>query len=241
MNMKITGKHVGIIVGIIFVIAIGYWFLQNRSMSGTEALNPAEVTTLIETVGEYVVLPEGVDAGDVKVAAVQDATLLAKSSSFFKDAQNGDQLLIFPTKLILFRPSEKKVVNISAPAGLQQDTDVATNAAIASGNMAATSTNSVVVETLTEKLTVEIRNGSGIAGLAGKYKTVLGTDVTRATVSKTGNAANEDYSDTVIVYTKGKNISDIENVFKVKSIGALPPGEAAVSADVLVILGKNAK
>ncbi len=239
--MKITGKHVGIIVGFIFAIALGYWFLQNRSMNGTEALNPEQVKTLIATVGEYVVLPEGIDPGEVKVAAVQDAAMLMKSSSFFKDAQNGDQLLIFPTKLVLFRPSQNKVVNISAPAGLQQDTNVATNAAVAAGENASSTPSSTKPEALTEELSVEIRNGSGVPGLAGKYKTALAKDVTRATVNKTGNAANEDYSETVIVYTKAKNISDIENVFKVKSIGTLPAGEATTNADVLVILGKNAK
>lgn len=240
--MKITGKHIALIIGSIFIIAIGYWFLENRSMNGTEALNPEQVKTLIATVGEYVVLPEGIDPGEVKVAAVQDAALLMKSSTFFKDAQNGDQLLIFPTKLILFRPSQNKVVNISAPAGLQQDTNVAANAVVATETATTTaSTTPVATEALTEKLTVEIRNGSGVAGLAGKYKTTIAKDVTRATVSKTGNAANEDYSETVIVYTKGNNISDLENVFKMKSIGALPAGEAASDSDVLVILGKKAR
>jgi len=237
--MKITAQHIGIGVGVIFVVAAGYWFLQNRSLRGVEALNSEQVAQLVKEVGEYAVLPEGLDMATVKVAAVQDAEKLIQASAFFKDAKNGDQLLMLPTKLILFRPSERKVVNMSAPAGLQENVATATEVATAQENDEVTQVQTT--NTLTEKITVEIRNGSGVTGLAGVYKTSVPKDITRASVSKTGNATNDAYATTVIVNTKTKNISDIEKVFGVIASTTLPVGEIASNADVLIILGRDAK
>jgi len=237
--MKITAQHIGIVVGVIFVAAAGYWFLQNRSLSGVDALNSEQVAQLVKEVGEYAVLPEGLDMATVKVAAVQDAGKLRQASAFFKDAKNGDQLLMLPTKLILFRPSERKVVNMSAPAGLQENVATATEVATAQEKDEVTQIQTT--NPLTEKITVEIRNGSGVTGLAGVYKISVPKDVTRANVSKTGNAANDAYATTVIVKNNIKNVSDIEKVFGVTASVTLPIGEIVSNADVLIILGKDAK
>lgn len=237
--MNIGVKHIVIIVASLFLAGAGYWYIEYRSLQGVDQLDPSQVQKLIKEVSEYTIVPEGVDPSQVQVAAVQDAEALKKASVFFQDAQNGDQLLMFPNRLILFRPSERKVVNISASAGIQTST---TTAASAVATNTSTPSSEVINTPITEPITVEIRNGSGITGLASRYRTSITESLKRVTVTRTGNAANENYTTTIIVNLKNKNIADIENRFSDKNtVSVLPEGEASSAVDVVIILGKSAQ
>jgi len=237
--MKAFLRTYGIfLVVFIFILVGGYWYVQNRSMQGISELDATQVAKLVEVVGKHVVLPEPLDVSQVQVAAVQDAEQLMKVSQFFKDAQNGDQLLIFPTKLVLFRPSQNKIVNISAPSGIQENAEnipsvVASNTSTTTGTQAGP-----IVESRT--LTVEIRNGSGKVGLAGTIKTKFGV-FPQLSVSKTGNAAKDSYENTIIVNKEGFALPDVASVLKGSIQETLPEGEAETKADILIILGKDAQ
>lgn len=226
-----------LLVFVVALIAGGYWYIENRSLQGIAELDATQVEKLVEVVGKHVVLPEPLDISQVQVAAVQDAEKLKPVSQFFKDAQNGDQLIIFPTKLILFRPSENKVVNISAPSGIQQNTesipDVVTSTTTGNGD---TSEQKVVSRTLT----VEIRNGSGKTGFAGVIKTKLAT-FPQLNVIKTGNATKDSYATTVIVNKENFMLPDTSSVLKGTSQKELPEGETETTADILIILGKDSQ
>ena len=63
---------------------------------------------IINAVGKLIELPDGVP----QIATVSDAETLKKSQPFFSKARNDDQLLIFQTEAILYRPSENKIINI---------------------------------------------------------------------------------------------------------------------------------
>ena len=72
----------------------------------------AEVDQLVSEVGKLIALPS-----DEKptVATVTDVEKL-KEQPFFKNAQNGDKVLIYTNakKAILYRPNEKRIVEVGA-------------------------------------------------------------------------------------------------------------------------------
>lgn len=234
--MKAFLRTYGLILLVILGIIIGgYWYLQNRTLQGIAELDATQVAELVKVVGKHVVLPEPLDVSKVQVAGVQDAEKLMQVSQFFREAQNGDQLIIFPTKLVLFRPSENKIVNISAPSGVQESSESIPD--ITKVNTEDSSTEQKVVS---RTLTVEIRNGSGKTGLAGVVKGKLAT-FPQLSVSKTGNAAKDSYETTVIVNKENFMLPDISSVVKGSVQMNLPEGEKETTADILIILGKDAQ
>jgi hypothetical protein len=66
---------------------------------------------ILQEVGKLIVLPSNEAPG---LATITDIDKL-KGQDFFKDARNGDQLLVYKIarKAILYRPGEKKIVNIT--------------------------------------------------------------------------------------------------------------------------------
>lgn len=229
-----------LLVVVVGLIAGGYWYIENRSLQGIAELDATQVEKLVEVVGKHVVLPEPLDVSQVQVAAVQDAEKLKPVSQFFKDAQNGDQLIIFPTKLVLFRPSENKVVNISAPSGIQENAESIPSVVTSSTTPTTDTDDASAQKVVSRTLIVEIRNGSGKTGLAGVIKTKLAT-FPQLNVTKTGNAAKDSYTTTVIVNKENFMLPDISSVLKGTSQKELPEGEVESTADILIILGKDSQ
>lgn len=220
------------VVGVALLLA-GYWFMDTRSIQGVKQLDAAQINELVRVVGERVVLPEPLDVATVRVATVQDAEAIKKSSQFFKEAQNGDQVIIFPTKIVLFRPSQNLVVNISAPSGVQENKEEIPNPTAENTEPSQ--------DTATQKvLTIEIRNGSGKSGLASVFKAKF-NDLDMFDVAKVGNAAKDSYEKTLIINKDDHNISNLSNIVTGTVQKDLPAGETPSLADIVIILGKDAK
>jgi hypothetical protein len=66
-------------------------------------------TDIIAQVSTLIVLPQGVP----KVIPVSDVETLKKTQPFFDNAQNGDKLLVYPTKVILYSPFMDKIVEVA--------------------------------------------------------------------------------------------------------------------------------
>ncbi len=81
-------------------------------LSKGQAQAQAEVDVLISDVGKLLALP---DDEKPTVATITDVEKL-KEQTFFKNAMNGDKVLIYTKakKAILYRPSDKKVVEVGA-------------------------------------------------------------------------------------------------------------------------------
>jgi len=78
---------------------------QGQAEAGKE-----EVKKLLEAVAKLIVIPQNEDP---LVATVQDAKALADQSPFYKDARNGDKLIVFRDRAILYRAEENRLVNAS--------------------------------------------------------------------------------------------------------------------------------
>lgn len=107
-----------LMVMVVFLIGVGLTaylvriYPQVLGLSKGQAQLQAEVDTLLMEVGKLIALPS-----DEKptIATVSDVEKV-KEQAFFKNAQNGDKVLIYTNakKAILYRPSEKKVVEVGS-------------------------------------------------------------------------------------------------------------------------------
>jgi hypothetical protein len=110
-----TGALVGkIIVGIVLaaLLALGTWqFLElQRLRAGDQTAEQAraDAAKLKDKVGKIIQLPDE----DATVATVQDVSKLSEQE-FFKDAKDGDKVLIFTAakRAVIYRESDNKVIN----------------------------------------------------------------------------------------------------------------------------------
>ncbi len=68
---------------------------------------------IVEAVSRHILLPDTTP----QIAAVQDAQKLSTSQVFFKDAVNGDVVLVYETLIIVYRPSQDIVVAVGDISG----------------------------------------------------------------------------------------------------------------------------
>jgi hypothetical protein len=119
-------KQMKIIIGVLAlgsVLAACSWFGINWYMGITGQVATLEreneqlkAKPLLQTDGDiiaqvstHLVLPQGVP----KIVPVADVETLKKTQPFFENAQNGDKLLVYPTKVILYSVVMDKVVEVA--------------------------------------------------------------------------------------------------------------------------------
>lgn len=125
---KNNKKKFVLVIAILIVLAAFVWLLVSlrqakeeiAHLSTPEAqqeINRKEVEELVSEVGQLINLPEG----QPTVATIQDVEALAQQQPFFLGAQNGDKLLIYETKAIIYSPITHKLINVgpvyAQPAG----------------------------------------------------------------------------------------------------------------------------
>ncbi len=166
------------------------------------------------------------------VATIQDVALLKKNNpAFYKDAMNGDRLLIWSDKAVLYSPSKDIILSV-LPVTVG-----------AAGQTPSAALSAPSATPASEKMTVEVRNGSGIAGLAKD----LATKLTAAgmTVLPPGSAKSKDvYAKTLVYVAAGQENSATAQAI-IAATGATVvttlPAEMPSKADILVIVGTDAK
>lgn len=172
------------------------------------------------------------------VQTISNIDQLSKHNpQFYKDAKNGNKIIVYPhNKLAVIYDNETKTIinqgseyfglkaNIETPE-IEDITEIPEEPAI-----------------IDKEITVEIRNGSGIPGIAGELKTKLEEE--NITVEKLGNASNFNFKKTILIHSEE---ADEKTVMKLKekigedieSITDLPTEETESNYDFLIILGKN--
>lgn len=198
--------------------------VQGESERLSDELKTAQ--RIRDAVSLLTAVPTGTDP---QVAVISDITKLP-SQPFFQEAQNGDYLVIYTEKGIIYRESENKIVAVTTLQDEAKASTGANNTPVASSSTPAATASA---------LTVEIRNGSGKAGFGAIIKSKI--EGSSVVVQKVGNAANSNYPDTVIYAAPGVDVSALETTFGVKAVSTLPAGEGATASKVLVILGKATK
>jgi uncharacterized membrane protein YvbJ len=105
-----------LLVGALGFVGKLYWDTQNRLTKLQEAsasksldLTDAEVTALVAKVAKHVELPKE----KPQVATVTNVDQLKIGQPFFRSALNGDKLLVFANRVVLYRPDQDKVIDIA--------------------------------------------------------------------------------------------------------------------------------
>ncbi len=223
-NSKTTSKVTWLLVvfGLASAGTAGWFFNQYQNlktqMNGLEehaTVNEETGTgvSLIDKINQHILLPHG-EAPEITTIA--NAETLKQQESFFEYSQNGDALVKFKNLEIIYNPIADVIVN-----------------ARSRGTVAGVETRAVQ-----GAITIDIRNGSGIAGLAGKTAESF-KGVKDFIVQNIGNAGLNNYAQTVVVNLSSKDLTGLEKQFNTKAVTEMPKGEKPSTADVVIILGKK--
>ena len=247
-NKKFNKKIlVLVLVLLLLIVALagGGYFFMNRQAQKDESpdgkLVANQIQDLIDEVGEKMELPKGETP---TIATVTDVTKLS-DQEFFKNAQNGDRVLIFAKskKAILYRPTTKKIIDFS-PVNLNPDSQgVAQQSADSPADI--TPNVSIGPTEAAVKFKVVVLNSTKEAGLARKGADLI--DEKAAEVIKTSNATGEYDTTTISSVVKGKVIADkdlkglVSGFTKVTPLVSNLPDEETVptGADIVIILGSD--
>lgn len=107
----VTKKNLLIALFVVLAVGFGYYFMQYRKLvKDPKAEAKAKTEQVIKKISLLAVIPNDPNA---VLANVTDITKL-KGQPFFNDAQNGDEIVIFPgaMRAVLYRPSINKIINI---------------------------------------------------------------------------------------------------------------------------------
>lgn len=114
----------GLIVVLLLVALAGIGFLLKKyndtrqeveklsTVQGQQELNKTQTNQLLGEMRAIIVLPSGEDP---VVATITDISQL-KDKDFYKDAENGDRVVVFTNakKAYIYRPSSKTIINVGA-------------------------------------------------------------------------------------------------------------------------------
>jgi len=127
-NARLTHQRgnivLGLLIGAVLALIPSFYFYTKYQAADKLLKNPQKVAveqtkSIVDKVGKLIVLPKDETPS---LATVQDKTKL-KDQAFFKNAENGDKLLLYikAKKAILYRESSNKIIevapiNITPPA-----------------------------------------------------------------------------------------------------------------------------
>jgi hypothetical protein len=223
------------IIAIIGIVAGIYFFNQyqkaQKLLTNPKQASVQEVQGLVNKIGLLIELP----SGEVpRVATVSDAAKL-KTQSFFKNAQNGDRVLIYSQnkKAIIYRPSTNKIIEVG---NLNIEADAASN----TNQNPSSSTSATVSPGVEKKVTVALYNGTTTVGLTKTVEAQITSVNSNVEVIARENAVKSDYPKTIVIDLSGNNSALVQKLatqYK-GEVGPLPAGEVRPDqAEILVILG----
>ncbi len=214
--MRKTSKIILWLVLVIIFLGAGgaaaYFYTKYRQVvKNPEIITKAEKDWLIEKVSRLMSLPQGEEPS---IATVLDRDKL-KDQPFFKDAENGDKILIYTKaqKAILYRPSADKIIEVMP----------------------------IVIDKkeAAQNIKIALYNGTETVGLAGVTETKI-KDIQDIEVVKKDNANKTTYTKTIVIDLSGTNTSKAKEIADVLGgeVGSLPVGEEKPDVDIVVIIAE---
>ncbi len=205
----------------------------------SSSLSEERQRQLLSEVSARILLPQDETP---TIAMVSDIDRL-KDQPFFAGGQNGDVVLIYMNakKAILYRPSEKKVIEV-APINL--DNVDGMSQATVSGALNQQKGNSAEKGSIvsTQSFRFEIRNGTTDTALTRMFEREVLKKFPNASVIERGNASKRDYTTSFIVDISGTKSNDLRSIASALNLSpsSLPDGEQSpANADFLIILGSD--
>ncbi len=219
------------IVIVVIVLLVGTMIYLKTKKTGAPAVNTrptAQVDAnaldpeaLLKKVSRLILVKEGETP---TVATVGDADALRQQQpDFYKDAKNGDRVLIWSDKAVLYSVSGDIVLAV-LPISTPQ----------------ATSTEEIVPTVASEHATVQVWNGTSKVGVAKTQSDAL--KAAGLTMVDPTNAKEKTYTKTLIIQVSEKPLPATLEALKTLTGGEvvnLPEAEKAGTSDFIVIIGAD--
>lgn len=200
--------------------ATGYFFHQYRKLSqspiAAQITAQEEAQQLATDIGKLMLLPKDEIP---TVATVTDIDKL-KDQPFFKNATNGNKVLIYPnSKLaIIYDSKANLIVNVGPINFSQQPTQQV------------------------QKTRLALRNGTGVVGLTYKVEVDIKKSFPKVDVVLKDQDKRTDYEKTIVVVLNDASKDVAVELAKAlnSQVNELPEGETRPpEADILIIVGKD--
>jgi len=227
LTRKKTTALLLLIVLILLTVVLGIFLYSKYSGNELGSLVASEQKSiddkdeLITKVGKLIKLPN--ETPDV--ATVTDVELL-QNQSIFRNAQNGDKVLIYTQakRAIVYRPSENIIVEVG-------------NIMVNSEGSASVSAS--VSPKAARVASVAVYNATSTSGYAGRIGDELESKFSNVQVIDTANAAG-DYDAVLVVDLTGGNDEVVSTLAEELGgeVGDFPEGEEKPETDILIILGQ---
>jgi hypothetical protein len=160
-----------IVVGGSFILWQNYQLKANASENvaedmgeqGSDTLSEGDIVDLIAKVSKHIIVPSDEEP---TIATIVDAEKLSQDQAFYSNVKDGDKVLIYMNaqKALIYRESEDLLVNVGPVYTNESEEEVLPEEEII---------EEPAIEQSEEPMTIEIRNGSKTAGVAGDLKDKL--------------------------------------------------------------------
>lgn len=237
---------IGLTILLLGLFASVVVFARQRFIAGeSDEVYSSDGGQLLDQLSKLVVLPE-----EQPVVSVLDNLESVASKPFFKNAQQNDLLFQFTqsSKVILYRPSENKIVDIGIISDDQTyerpNLDPMEKAKVMSSqDMLTDSAEFIATESASneKKVKVAFYNASDVVGFTRVVESRLVAKYEQIQTSARA-IANNDYSETLIIDLSGSNSFLAREIAKEigGSLSSMPEGEVKPDdSDILIILGKS--
>lgn len=234
------GKVFLFLLIIALIAATTYFFIQYRA---EKANNPAnEVAKIVKLVSKHMELPDEAPT----LATVTDKEKLSEQN-FFKQAENGDKVLIYlqAGKAILYRPSIGKIIDVtkvnrsSLEKTVSDQSPEPTSAPTSAPKQEAEA--KITPEPTAKPLTVTLLNGTATPGITQAIEEIVQENSENFSVVVKKEAIVREYGNSIVVDVSGKNVSQALKLAQLLGVNvdALPESEEAPSTDLVVIVGAD--
>lgn len=215
--MKTKIGRILVVVGVVLLAVLLSVYLFQRFMA------KKKTSDTLAKVGAHVLIPTNEMP---TIATVSDKNDL-RDQVFFKEAENGDILLVYnqTKKAILYRPSIDKVINI-------------TTVNVSGTNLQSDSSADQTLKN--SQFTVAIFNGTTTVGLASQMERQLKNDLPNIEIVAKENAGAS-YTENIVIDLGGTKSQEAEYIAKFigGTVSQLPETERTPEADILIILGRK--
>jgi len=125
---KWSKYKVQLIIGVVVVIIIAgvaYHIHENHLANTGGPSSQSQINKTVDEVGQLMLLP----TGEQPTLAIVNNAAKYRSVSFFKNAENGDELLVYAQarEAILYRPSINKIIAVAPLSVSSQPSNSSTN------------------------------------------------------------------------------------------------------------------
>lgn len=182
--------------------------------------NEAEIKDLVKKVERHAILPTGMP----RVITVSNIETLRKEQPFFENAKDGNQLLVYANKVVIYDPQEDRIVDIAY---------IKPTSATSSATPVA-------------PIRVVLYNGTSKVGLTTVAADKLKGMIPQVEIVGREKAVKTNYETTLVADMTGKHQTTAAKLAKLLGggVGTLPEGEASLSAqytpvDIIAILGAS--